>query len=159
MPVERPSDPAASGSFSRALLVAVMVAVLYGAVLLAVDGILSLLLDRDVVSEPDAGPLVGPVMAVVALAIVFVSILGGLRPASGPLAVPVARAVVTATLVYLLGPLAGAIVYVMGQAQLLTGVLFFARYLASPFVIASALLALVAVLLLPLIAAARSRAR
>ena len=147
------------GSFSRALLVAVMVTVLYGAILLALDGVLSLLADRDVISEPDAGPLVGPIMAVVALAIMFVSVLGGLRPTSMPPRIPVARAVTTAILVYLLGPLAGAVVYTAGQEQLLTGLLFFARYLASPFVIASAVLALVRILLLPLIGVARSRAR
>lgn len=160
MPVERPSDPATtSGSFSRALLVAVMVTVLYGAILLAIDGFVSLLADRDVIQEPDAGPLVGPIMALVVLAAVFVSVLGGLRPTLARPAIPVARAVVTALLVYLLGPLAGAIVYVAGQEQLLTGVLFFARYLLSPFVIASAVLALVPILLLPLISIARSRAR
>ncbi|GAA3731622.1 hypothetical protein GCM10022239_05270 [Leifsonia bigeumensis] len=160
MPANRPSDPApASGSFSRALLVAVMVTVLYGAILLAFDGFVSLLADRDVIQEQDAGPLVGPIMAVVALAIVFVSVLGGLRPTSARPAIPVARAVVTALLVYLLGPFAGAIVYVAGQEQLLTGVLFLARYLGSPFVIASAVLALLPVLLLPLIAIGRSRAR
>ncbi len=136
-----------------------MVTVLYGAILLAVDGILSLIVDRDVIAESDAGPLVGPIMAVVALAIVFVSVLGGLRPTSGRPVIPLARAVTTAALVYLLGPLAGAIVYTAGQDQLLTGLLFFARYLASPFVIASALLALLPILLLPLIGVARSRAR
>lgn len=159
MPVVRPSDPAPHGSFSRALLIAVMVAVLYGAILLALDGFVSLVADRDVISEPDAGPLVGPIMAVVALAIVFVSVLGGLRPTSERPALPLARAAATAVLVYLLGPLAGAIVYTAGQEQLLTGLLFFARYLASPFVIVSALLALVPILLLPLIGVARSRAR
>ena len=76
-----------------------------------------------------------------------------------PPRIPVARAVTTAILVYLLGPLAGAVVYTAGQEQLLTGLLFFARYLASPFVIASAVLALVPILLLPLIGVARSRAR
>lgn len=132
---------------------------LYGAILVAVDGFVSLIADRDVIQESDAGPLVGPIMAVVALAIVFVSVLGGLRPTSARPAIPVARAIVTAVLVYLLGPLAGAVVYTAGQEQLLTGLLFFARYLASPFVIASAVLALVPILLLPLIGVARSRAR
>lgn len=136
-----------------------MVTVLYGAILLALDGILSLLVDQDVISEPDAGPLVGPIMAIAALAVVFVSVLGGLRPTAGPPRVPVARAVTTAALVYLLGPLAGAIVYSAGQDQLLTALLFFAHYLASPFVIASALLALVPIVLLPLIGVAQSRAR
>lgn len=136
-----------------------MVAVLYGALLVAIDGFVSLLADRDVITEPDAGPLVGPIMAVVALAIVFLSVLGGLRPTPGRPKLPLARAVITALAVYFLSTLAGAIVYVSGQDQLLSGALFFARYLGSPFVIASALLAAVPVLLLPLLASARSRAR
>lgn len=153
------SDPANRRSFSRALLVAVMVAVLYGAVLMAVDGFSSLLLDRDVIQERDAGPLVGPIMAVGALAVVFVSTLGGLRPTSVRRRIPVGRALGTAALVYLLSPLAGAIVYAFGQDQLLSAVSFFGRYLLSPFVITSAVLAGLVILFLPLIAAARSRAR
>jgi hypothetical protein len=159
LPVDRPSDPAASGSFSRALLVAALVAVLYGAILLAIDGFVSLIADRSVIVERDAGPLVGPIMAVVALAVVFVSVLGGLRPSAGRTSVPVGRAIVTAALVYLLGPLAGALVYMLGAANAVGGALFFLEYLGSPFVIAAALLALVPILLLPLIALARSRAR
>jgi hypothetical protein len=126
---------------------------------MAVDGLVSLLADRSVISEPDAGPLIGPIMAVVALAIVFVSVLGGLRPTSARPSIPAGRAVVTGVLVYLLSPLAGAIVYVVGQGRLVTGALFFVKYLGSPFVIAAAALAIVAILLLPLIALARSRAR
>jgi hypothetical protein len=138
-----------------------MVTVLYGAILVAVYGFISLLADQDVITEPDAGPLIGPIMAVVVLTIMFFSVLGGLRPAPGRarLRVPVARAVGTATSAYLLGPMIGSIVYAFGQNQLLTAVLFFAHYLASPFVIASAVVALVLILLLPLINLAGSAAR
>jgi hypothetical protein len=60
--------------------------------------------------------------------------------------------------VYFLSPFVGAIVYVFGQEQILSGVHFFVRYLLSPFVLASALLAVATILLLPAIALARSRA-
>lgn len=136
-----------------------MVAVLYGAILLAVDGFVSLLADRDVISEADAGPLVGPVMAVAALAIVFMAVLGGLRPTSGPPRVPVGRALTAAILVYALSPLAGAIVFVLGRGNAATAAVFYGSCLTSPFVIAAAVLALVTVLLLPAISLARSRAR
>lgn len=152
-------DPASRGSFSRALLVALMVAVLYGAILLAVDGYVSLLTNHEIISESDAGPLVGPVMAVTALAIVFCSILFGLRPSSSPPRIPIAGATVTGALVFVLSPLAGAIMYVLGKAVLGSAIRFFLHYLASPFVVTSAVLAAVAVLLLPGIARARSRAR
>ncbi|MBX3091869.1 MAG: hypothetical protein KF801_05100 [Cryobacterium sp.] len=154
-----PSDPVRRGSFTRALVVALMATVLYGAVLVALDGFLTLLTNRDVVAERDAGPLVGPAMAVTALAVVFVSVVGGLRPASGPRRIPVGRSLATAFIVYLLGPVAGSIVYVSGQEHLASGVLFFGRYLASPFVICSAVLAGLVILLLPWISLARSRAR
>lgn len=159
MAEQRPPEPPHSGSFSRALLVAVMVAVLYGAILLATEGMISLFGDQDVIGEKDAGPLVGPTMAIASLGVVFLSVLGGLRPAPGPARLPVGRAVFTALAVYVLSPAAGAIVYILGQAQLLTGVSFFVRYLLSPFVIASAVIAFAAILLLPVISLARSRAR
>lgn len=148
-----------SGSFSRALLVAAMVAVLYGALLVAIDGFMSLIFDRDVIVEEDAGPLVGPIMAMVAVAVVFVSVLGGLRPTVGRRPVPVVRAVGTFVLVYVLGPLVGSVAYALGQDQLFTGLDFFGQYLFSPFVIASAVLAGATILFLPVIATARSRAR
>lgn len=148
-----------------------MVTVLYGAILVAVYGFISLFSDRDVITEPDAGPLVGPIMAVTALAILFFSVLGGLSPGavrrpgstgrqgSAGYRVPVGRAIGTAASIYLLGTAAGSIVYAFGQSQLLTAVLFFAQYLASPFVISSAIVALVLILLLPLIDLAGPAAR
>ncbi|MEO7348315.1 MAG: DUF6121 family protein [Terrimesophilobacter sp.] len=159
MAEQQPPKSADSGSFSRALLVAVMVAVLYGAILLAADGMISLFGNQDVIGEKDAGPLVGPVMAISALSVVFISVLTGLRPIAGPRRIPVVRAVFTGLAVYVLSPAVGAMVYLLGQGQLLTGEGFFVRYLLSPFVIASAIIAFVTILLLPAISLARSRAR
>ncbi len=136
-----------------------MVAVLYGALLLAIDGVISLLGDRDVIVETDAGPLVGPIMAFFAVCVVFLSVLGGLRPVPGGMGIPIIRALATGLVVYIFSPIAGAIVYVFGQEQLLTGVHFFVRYLLSPFVLSAAILAIITILLLPAIALARSRAR
>lgn len=135
-----------------------MVTVLCGAVLMATDGVMSLVADRDVVAEPDAGPLVGPAMAIAALAVLFLSLLGGLRPSPRAPSVPVARAIVASGLVWVLGPAVGAIAYSLGQEQPLSGLLFFSRHLVSPFTIASAAIVLLAVLLLPLLSTARSGA-
>lgn len=159
MAQSRPSDSVDSRSFSRALIVALMVAVLYGAILLAIDAIVTVLTDRDIISEPDAGPLVGPIMSFAAVCIVFVSVLFGLRPEPGKRRVPIVRAIVTGLAVLVVGPLVGAIVFVLGQVQLRSGVDFFMEHLASPFVIVSALLAVITLLLLPAIARVRSRAR
>jgi hypothetical protein len=135
-----------------------MVAALYGAVLLAIDGVISLLADQDVIVEADAGPLVGPIMAFSAVSVVFLSVLSGLRPVPGGARIPLGPALLTGLVVYFLSPFVGAIVYVFGQEQILSGVHFFVRYLLSPFVLASALLAVATILLLPAIALARSRA-
>ncbi len=136
-----------------------MVAVLYGAILLAVDGLVSLLANREVIREDDAGPLVGPIMAVAAVSVVFVSTLAGLRPNFGRTRRTAVRAVVTGIVVYALGPIVGAIVYSLGHKQELSGPGFFVEYLGSPFVVASAAVAFLTLLLLPLIAKARSHAR
>lgn len=136
-----------------------MVAVLYGAILFAVYGLISVFADQDVIAETDAGPLVGPVMAFAALCVVFLSVLSGLRPMPGGTPIPVARAIATGFGVYVIGPAAGAIVYVFGQEQLLSGLHFFVRYLLSPFVFAATVLAIIVTLMLPLFARAGSRPR
>ncbi len=159
MAEHRPPEPTHSGSFSRALLVAVMVAVLYGAILFAIDGLISLLSDQNVIAETDAGPLVGPIMTFAALCVVFVSVLSGLRPALGRRRIPVGRAILTGLAVLILGPAVGSIVYSLGQEQILSGMPFFVRYLVNPFVLVATLLAVITVLMLPLISLARSQAR
>lgn len=136
-----------------------MVAVLFGAILVAVDGLISLTTDRDMITETDAGPLVGPIMTFSALCVVFITVLSGLRPAPGHRGIPVARALFAGLLVLVLEPAVGAIVYAIGQDQIFSGVPFFVRYLLNPFVLIAALLAMLTVLMLPLIARIRSRAR
>ena len=144
--------------FSRGLSVAVMTTVLYGAVLVATYGIISVLADRDVVSEPDAGPLVGIAMTGTALVIMFFAMLGGLRPdrARG---IPVARALVTGLGVYLLSTLAGALMYAIVTGRLPAFIVFLGNYLLSPFVISSGVIATLFILLLPVFRLVNSRAR
>lgn len=48
---------------------------LYLALLIAALGVLSLLLERDVISDPDAGAFAGPVACAVATAVVFTGLL------------------------------------------------------------------------------------
>ena len=57
-----PSNPA---------LAPVLAAVVYGALVVATWGFMSLALDRDVIDYPDAGPLLGPTMAVAASLVTF----------------------------------------------------------------------------------------
>lgn len=136
-----------------------MAAVLFGALLGAVYGFISLLSNRDVIAEPDVGPLVGPIMAASACAVVFVSVLFSLRPSGGPLRLPWARSVITAIAVYLVGPAIGAMLVAIDRADLFSALFFFAESVTGPFVIASALIALPVVLFAPLLATGTNRPR
>jgi hypothetical protein len=135
-------------------MVAIMATVLYGALVICADGFISLLTNQDVVGDQSVGPLIAPVMGLVACALVFSALLRGLRIPRSPLAHPGTRAVVTAILVYVLGTMTGALLFAIGRADVLDAVLFLARYLASPFMIAAAVLALLIVALVPIIATA-----
>lgn len=150
---EGPVQSPTTGPFARALLVAATGVVVYGALLVAVDGVLSLVLDLDVVTEPDAGPLIGPVMALVALAFVFIAILNAQKATRSQARLPLAAAILGAIAVYLASPLAGAVLYRWDKRGLTEGFSFFTEYLSSPFVIASAVLALIVILIVPPVAA------
>ncbi len=154
-----PQSPEQPKPFTRGILVALAGTVIFGALLVAVDGVLSLVLDLDVVSEPDAGPLIGPLMAVVALAVVFFAILIAMRPTGKRANLPVAAAIVGAIFVYLLGPISGAVLYFIAREQLASGALFLAKYLTSPFVLASVALAFVVILVLPPLSRVGTRAQ
>ena len=60
----------------------VLTAVVYVAAVVALWGILSLLLDREVVDYPDAGPLLGPAMAAAAAVVTWVALLCSRRSRS-----------------------------------------------------------------------------
>lgn len=149
-----------------ALVAAGMVAVVYAAAVVAVFGVISVITDTDVVSEPDAPVLIAPAMVAVAGIVVFLSVLTGLRPGRAGGRVPVARAIVTALAAYLLAAAAGAIGWAFSNAGAPVGtdpgvsaLLFFARQLGGPYLIGACLLALLPPLLLPLIRLGRSRPR
>jgi hypothetical protein len=61
------------------LLLPVLAAVTYLAALIAVWGLLSLALDRDVVDYAAAGPLLGPAMAAIATLVTFVALVRARR--------------------------------------------------------------------------------
>ncbi|BDZ45075.1 DUF6121 family protein [Naasia aerilata] len=68
----------------RLLLLAALTAVAWVAVVIAVWGILSLLLDLDVIPQGDAGPLLGPVMVGLAAIALLLLVLRIVRTGSGP---------------------------------------------------------------------------
>ena len=136
-----------------------MAAVLYGAVLGAAYGIISLVTNQDVITERDVGPLLGPIMAATACAVVLVSVLLSLRPRRGPFRLPVLRAVMTAVIVYLLGPIVGGVIVMFDRGDSFAGLFFFAHSVTGPFIVASALAAIPVVLFAPLLASTTNRPR
>lgn len=123
-------------------LVAVLGTALYLAVLVAAFGVTSLVTDTDVVGEADAGPLLGPIMVVGAMAVVFAALAGakGRRPR-------LLTAVATAALVLVVMLGTGAVAYAIGRGDLTWLVTFPARYLLSPFVLEAAVIGGASVLL------------
>lgn len=121
-----PSSPA---------LLPVLAAAVFIGMLVAVWGILSVLLDRDVVDYPDAGPVLGPAMVVAAAIVTW---LVALRTASVPRLVGplVALAVVAVVM-----PLVGAIGMTITRGDLTWMPTAFVHFAISPFMLAAAVLA------------------
>lgn len=130
------SDRRAGSQPNDPRLLPVLVSVGYVATLIAVWGFTSLLLDRDIITESDAGPLLGPAMAVTAAAVVSLS-LWRLRRRTTLLSPTIG----TAASVYVLMLLVGAVGYSVTQGNFAWLVLFTARYAVSPFIVGAALLA------------------
>lgn len=102
------------------------------AVLIFVFGFLSLILDRDIVSEADAGPVPGPAMTVTACVLVFSAVYRRQRKLSRR-----AGAVALATMIAV--PVVGSIAYSLARSELAVIPAFLGRYILSPFVLAAAL--------------------
>ena len=107
--------------------------------MIASDGLLSLLLDIDVVPERDAGSLVGPAMIAAAVVALLVRLLlGAARDRRGLLPVE------TLFGTYLVLLVAGAVAYAVVRRNLAAALLFAGDSAVSVFVLLPALLAGVA---------------
>lgn len=113
-----------------------LMAVVYGASLIATWGFTSLALDADVIAERDAGPLLGPAIALGAILATW-GWLSRLRPAARPWGVPVLAAA-SAWFVMLA---TGGIGYALNTGEPASVLLFAGRYAASPFLLLPALIA------------------
>ncbi len=108
-----------------------MAVVLTASLIVFVYGFMSLFFGRDVIEEPDAGPLVGPLMALTACAVVLRFVLTE-RPAA-----PGRRSVAAALTAAIAVPLAGALAYAAVRGELAASAVFFGRNILSPFVLAA----------------------
>lgn len=97
------------------LALAGFAAFLYLALVVCAFGVLSLLLDQDVVPERDAGPILGPVsVAVCVVAVLIAMITLAARPAVHRVIGP---SLLTGVVVYLLFLLTGGALYGLGKQE------------------------------------------
>jgi uncharacterized protein DUF6121 len=130
-------------------LTAVLVALGWGAAVVAANGFVSLLTDLEVDPLTNAGPLVIPAAVAVALVALLVRLLRVQdRTAWLPLE--------CGLLVYLVQLLVGALVYLAVRGSPADALLWVATQAASPFQIADAALALVAGLIMLLVLRAQA---
>jgi hypothetical protein len=133
-------DPNALAPLGRGTIV-VMAAVLTVTLVVFAYGVLSLVLDRDVITEPDAGPLVGPLMVLTVLAVVLWFVVRRSPRPIGP------RIVAAGLSAIILGPVVGASLYAVGQGRPALFLVFFGGYVTSPFVLVSGAIAAIVVAL------------
>ena len=117
-------------------------AVLFLALAIAASGIISLFADREVLTERDAGPLIAPVMFVVATAALYTQLVTfGQRRGS-----IIVNAVVIAIVCYFLFLFSGSTLYSLGKGRPLLGLLFFGSNALGPFAAAVLVIAFVVAL-------------
>jgi hypothetical protein len=110
------------------------------AAVVAVSGVLSLVLDRDVIDYPDAGPLLGVVMVAGAGAVTWLGCWRAVRASS-----PWVPAVLTAFGAFAAFVLIGAVGYAAIRGEGAWMLLASAHFALSPFVAAAASLSFLAV--------------
>jgi hypothetical protein len=130
-------------------LTAVLVALGWGAAVVAADGLVSLFTGLEVDPLRNAGPLVIPAAVLAALVALLVRLLRG-EDRSGWLPIE------CAVLVYLVQLVVGALVYLLIRGSLADGVLWIATQAASPFQLTDVVLALVAGLIMLLVVRAQA---
>ncbi|MET0977003.1 MAG: DUF6121 family protein [Leifsonia sp.] len=143
------TEPASQAAPRRIVLtLAVFALVAYFAAVVCAFGFASLLTDVSVIDEPDAGPLVGPVMVAAASVVLFIAlVLIGIRMDATSRIVPVwsiIGAAVGASLAYLLS---GALAYSATTGDAVNAVIFFAHHLFRPFTAVILILSLVVAVL------------
>jgi hypothetical protein len=155
------SAPAEMGRAVRdfrryAAMIAAFATMLYGALVVAAFGMISLYLDRDVIDDSSAGPLVGPVMTIVAVLIVFAICLRiALRVREEKQRISLGAAFLTGFGAYFFFCITGGILMGAGSGDPFGFVSFLATQLVSPFAVATGILAFIISILFMLVLASR----
>lgn len=121
------------------IALAAFAAFLYLALVVCAFGVLSLLLDQDVVPERDAGPLLGPVsVAACVVAVLLALTTLAARPSITRVIGP---SLLTGLVVYLLFLCVGGAVYGLGVGEPRAIVSYTLEHAATPFAVATGVLA------------------
>lgn len=141
-----------------AATLAVFATVLYAAMLIAALGVLSVLLNRDVIDNADAGPFAGPFACAVAAAVVFTGLLvRALRLAAHRHDVAVGVALLLGVGSYLGYAVGGGLVIAVADPYRFLP--FVLQQLIGPFAAAAGILSLVVVVLDMVVLASRADQR
>jgi len=132
--------------------VAPFAAVTYVALVVCAFGFISLFADLDVVTDPDAGPLTGPLMVVVATIVVVWAIVRETRRV--PLRVSIGTAAVAGLLAWFAYGASGGVFDAVATGDLANGAVFAATTLLAPFAVTAGVLAVIIVLAASAVAAA-----
>jgi len=143
-----------------AIVVACFAAGLYLAVLVAAFGLISLGTDTEVIPDRSAGPLVGPIMTGVAVAVLLVLLIRtGIRVPGEQQRIAPLTALGAGLACYLAYCLTGGVAGALATGDLLHFALFAAGQLASLYAIAVGVAAVVVMLLYQLVLVGRFRQR
>ena len=144
-----------------AAIVAVFAAFLYLAFVVATFGLISLATDTEVIRDPSAGPLVGPVMTGAAVLAFFAFLLGiGTRVPGDQQRIAPGIALGVGLACYLVFAVAGGVAGAAGDpSKLLHFVLFAAQQLASWYAISVGIAAALVTLLYQLVLVGRFQQR
>ena len=122
-----------------AITMAAFAVALYAAFIVAAFGVLSLLLNRDVIRQTDAGALLGPIMVTIAaLALVWVVLSAVLRSPERLTHIPPLPIFMAGVAAYLGYCISGGVLYSLGAGALFRSVVFIGGEMTSPFAIAIA---------------------
>lgn len=139
LPLSSPTDHRESP------LVALLAALAYPAFVIALWGIMSLLLDREVIDYSDAGPLLGPLVVVVGTLVTAGALWRVWRGTRSPLVAPA-----SALIAYLAMVLAAGLAYLAGGTRAVSGLEAIAHFALSPFILGAAVITALTVLLVQL---------
>jgi len=139
-----------------AATVAVFASGLYLALLIAVFGVVALLADIQVIADPHAGELAGPIATAAAtLLVIGCLLLIALRVPEARQRVAPLTALAIGVGAYLAWALFAGVVFLLGRSDPVGALIFFGGILLGPFAISAGIIAFVIALLYMLVLASR----